>query len=615
MIDKVIGHYRIVSKLGEGGMGVVYRAHDQVLQRDVALKFLAGTLGQEARQFLLREARAASSLSHPNICTIYEVGEADGEFYIVMELIEGQPLNDLIGSGGLAYETVMRYGAQIAGALTHAHGRNIVHLDLKSANIIVTLEGLVKVLDFGLARRLAVAQDEKTWTMDTLESTATTGGTLPYMSPEVLRGEPADPRSDLWALGVVLYEALAGQLPFHRGTTFEVSSAILHEQPSPLPTRIPPGLAAIIQRCLAKEPALRYQRASEVQAALEAIQSAIAAPTPPSDQRGQLTIVHRGIKHLQVKNGDVLLLVGTTKGLFLLRSSTQRVRWDIAGPYFHGQAAYALAYDSREGRHRLWASTFSTLWGTFLRSSDDYGRTWTNPQEAPIRFPADSGATLKNIWQICPGRTEEPNVIYCGVEPAALYESRDDGETWSLVRGLFEHPHRPRWMPGMGGLALHTILLDPQNSKRMYVAISAGGVYVTEDGGNSWQARNRGVRVVHMPEKYPEFGQCVHKIVMHPRGRSAFFSKTIGACTAPTTMVKAGRISPTVCPRTLAMRWSFTLTIPNASISCLLSLMSSAVLLRAACVYIAPEMQASPGNRSPVACPKEERMRLFCAMP
>ncbi|HEU0006295.1 MAG TPA: protein kinase [Terriglobia bacterium] len=517
MIGKVLGHYRIVSRLGEGGMGVVYRAHDQVLQRDVALKFLAGTLGQEARQFLLREARAASSLSHPSICTIHEVGEADGEFYIVMELIEGRPLNVSIGSsGGLAYETVMRYGAQIAAALTHAHGRNVVHRDLKSSNVIVTPEGLAKVLDFGLARRLAAAQDEMTRTLDTLGSVATTGGTLCYMSPEVLRGEPADYRSDLWALGVVLYESLAGQLPFHRGTTFEVSSAILHEQPAPLPTRIPPGLVAIIQRCLVKEPALRYQRASEVLAALEAVQSASAAPTPPSDQRGPLTTVHRGIKHLQVKNGDILLLVGTMKGLFLLRSSGRHARWDIAGPYFHGQATYALAYDSREGRHRLWASTFSELWGTFLRSSDDHGRTWTNPQEAPIRFPADSGATLKNIWQICLGRPEEPNVMYCGVEPAALYESRDDGETWLLVRGLFEHPHRPRWMPGMGGLALHTILLDPQNPERMHVAISAGGVYATEDSGRTWQARNRGVRVVHMPEKYPEFGQCVHKIVMHP---------------------------------------------------------------------------------------------------
>ena len=517
MIDRVFGHYRIVAKLGEGGMGVVYRARDQVLQRDVALKFLGELLAREARQVLLREARAASALSHPNICTVHEVGEADGEFYIVMELIEGKPLSVLIGGGGLPYESVMRYGVQIASALTHAHGRNIVHRDLKSSNVIVTPEGLVKVLDFGLARRLAAeAQDEGTRTMDTLESVATTGGTLSYMSPEVLRGEPGDHRSDVWALGVVLYEASAGQAPFHGRTTFELSSAILHESPPSLPARIPPGLSAIIQRCLAKEPALRYQRASEVQAALEAIQSASAAPEPPADQRGTLTTVQRGVKHLNVKNGDALLLVGTMKGAFLLRSSAERARWDVAGPYFHGQATYALAYDSREGRHRVWASTFSMLWGAFLRSSDDYGRTWTNPQQAPIRFPSDSGATLKNIWQICLGRPSEPNVMYCGVEPAALYESRDDGGTWSLVRGLFDHPHRPRWMPGLGGLTLHTILLDVQNPERMYVAISAGGVYATEDGGRTWQARNRGIRVVHMPEKYPEFGQCVHKIAMHP---------------------------------------------------------------------------------------------------
>jgi serine/threonine-protein kinase len=318
----VFGHYRIVAKLGEGGMGVVYRARDQVLQRDVALKFLGETLAQEARQLLLREARAVSALSHPNVCTVHEVSEANGEFYI-----EGKALSALIGSGGLPYESVVRYGTQIAGALTHAHGRNIIHRDLKSSNVIVTPEGLIKVLDFGLVRRLAVeVQDEGTRTMDTLDSVVTTGGTL---SPEVLRGEPGDHRSDLWALGVMLYEASSGRVPFHGRTTFELSSAILNEPPPPFPARIPPGLAAIIQRCLAKEPALRYQRASELQAALEAIQAA-SAVLEPSDQRGShTTTVHRGIKHLQVKNGDVLLLIGTMKGVFLLRSPTLRARWDV----------------------------------------------------------------------------------------------------------------------------------------------------------------------------------------------------------------------------------------------------------------------------------------------
>jgi photosystem II stability/assembly factor-like uncharacterized protein len=174
-----------------------------------------------------------------------------------------------------------------------------------------------------------------------------------------------------------------------------------------------------------------------------------------------------------------------------------------------------MAYDNRGGQHRIWASTAS-YWGTLLRSSDDFGKSWTNPQQAPIRFPSDTGVSLKNIWQIAVGRPEEPNVLYCGVEPAALFETRDAGETWSLSRGLFDHPHRPRWMPGNGGLALHTILLDPADNQRMYVAISAGGVYRTSDGGRTWTARNQGIRAMTMPDRYPEFGQCVHKIAMHP---------------------------------------------------------------------------------------------------
>src|SRR6266849_3197613 len=500
-------------------MGVVYRAYDEVLHRDVALKVVkkGASLDPSSSQRLLHEARASSALSHPNICTIHEVGESSGALYIVMELVEGKSLSALIGSAGLPVESVLRYGVQIAGALAHSHGRNIVHRDLKSSNVVVTPEGLVKVLDFGLARRLTrEVLGEATETVAPLEGAVGLTGTLPYMAPEVLRGEEGDHRSDLWALGVVLYEAAAGQLPFQGRTSFEVSAAILRELPPPLPSRIPPSLWAIIQRCLAKEPAQRYQRASEVHAALEAVQSAaIANPEPPTDQRGPRTTVLRGIQHIHVKSGDVLLLVGTTKGAFLLRSTAERSRWEVGGPYFHGHGVYAMAYDGRNGRHRLWASTNSLMWGTFLRSSDDFGRIWTNPLEASIRFPTESGAALKNIWQICLGRGDEPDTLHCGVEPAALFESRDAGESWSLVRGLYEHPHRPRWMPSNGGLCLHTIVPDPGNKERMYVAVSAGGVYRTEDGGNTWQARNNGIRVVFMPEKYPEFGQCVHKIVLN----------------------------------------------------------------------------------------------------
>jgi serine/threonine protein kinase len=521
MIGQVLGHYRIDAKLGEGGMGIVYRARDEFLHRDVALKVLSkGAVSTDsAREYLLHEARSSSALSHPNICTIHEVGELNGELYIVMELVQGKPLNTLVAGEGLPIESVLRYGVQIAAALSHSHGRNIIHRDLKSSNIVVTAEGLAKVLDFGLAKHSEQDFLEgATQTISPVETAKGLTGTLQYMAPETLRGMEADHRIDIWALGVVLYEAASGQLPFKGRTAFEISSSILHDLPPQLPSRVPTGVWAIIQRCLSKEPAHRYQQAGEAQAALEAVQSAasiFAAPVSPSDLRGPLTTIHRGIRHLAVKNGDVLLLVGTTKGAFLLRSNRNRTSWDVAGPYFHGQAIYALNYDDRAGRHRLWASTH-TFWGTLLRSSDDFGKTWTNPQEANIKFPPDCGAALNNIWQICPGRESEPHALYCGVEPAALFSSQDDGVTWSLVRGLFDHPHRPRWLPGNGGLALHTIVLDPVDSNRMYVAISSAGVYRTDDAGKTWHARNRGIRVVHMPEKHPEFGQCVHKIVMHP---------------------------------------------------------------------------------------------------
>ncbi len=516
MIGQTLDHYRILAQIGEGGMGVVYRARDEVLNRDVALKLLGqGALEKVGPGHLLREAQTASSLSHPNICTIHQVGEIGNGFYVVMELIEGRPLSDLITATGLSTETVTRYGTQIADALAHAHDRGIVHRDLKGSNVMVTPEGRVKVLDFGLATRLEREEiSELTLSHSSLESKLV--GTLPYMAPEVLRGQKGDYLSDVWSLGVLLYEAAAGKLPFRGTTGFEVTSGILREPPPPLPSTVPYVLAAVIQRCLTKDRAGRYQRATEVRAALETVQGAVLQGRRPSEEtRGPRTLVLRGMEHLQVKNGDVLLLVGTNKGAFFLRSSRDRSKWDVAGPYFHGQGIYAMAYDGRSGRHRLWVSANNVMWGSFLRSSDDFGRIWTNPLEANIRFPTESGASLRNIWQICLGRNDEPEKLYCGVEPAALFASGDDGESWSLVRGLYDHPHRPRWMPGNGGLILHTILPDPCNKDRMYVAVSAGGVYRTEDGGTTWLARNNGVRVVFLPEKYPEFGQCVHKIALH----------------------------------------------------------------------------------------------------
>ncbi len=275
-----LGAFRILEPLGEGGMGEVYLAEDTRLGRKVAIKVLAAHLQerQSARERLLREARAASALSHPHVCTLYDVGTHQDRLHIVMEYVEGTTLRELTPPGGLPAEQVVAYGRQIADALAHAHARGVVHRDLKGANVMITTEGRVKVLDFGLATAPALAEsDAATSEWPDLTEPGTLLGTPLYMSPEQLRGETADARSDLWALGVVLHEALSGRPPFGGRTHFEISSAVLTEPAAALPPRTPPALAAVITRCLDKDPARRYQKASEARAALEVLQTALAA--------------------------------------------------------------------------------------------------------------------------------------------------------------------------------------------------------------------------------------------------------------------------------------------------------------------------------------------------
>jgi eukaryotic-like serine/threonine-protein kinase len=282
-----IGVYEILSPLGAGGMGVVYKARDTKLQRPVALKFLRGreSYGDAAAARLLHEARSASALNHPHIATIYEVGESDGRAYIAMEFVEGRSLSSVLERGALAPETAVRYGLEIASALAHAHERGIVHRDLKPANVMITAAGSAKVLDFGLAKRMPQA-DLSAATVSQEPVTKDDGivGTLLYMAPETLRGEPADARTDLWALGAVVYESVIGRPPFEGRTGYEISSAILREPPKSFPAHVPLRLQAVIQRCLAKEREHRYQRSSEVHAALETI--GVDVLTPPVSPSG-----------------------------------------------------------------------------------------------------------------------------------------------------------------------------------------------------------------------------------------------------------------------------------------------------------------------------------------
>jgi serine/threonine protein kinase/tetratricopeptide (TPR) repeat protein len=272
LLGRTIDHYRIAALIGQGGMGLVYRAYDLRLERPVAVKVVnTPTLDASGRAALMREARYASSLNHPHICTVYDIGELDGEPYIAMEWVEGRRLDTVIADGKLPLDTALRYALQVSDALAHAHERGIAHHDLKTANVLITHDNRVKLLDFGVARRLNSGDLE--WPPH--EDAAEVRGTFGYMAPEVLRRQDPDQRSDIWAFGILLHELLAGDLPFTGTTTMAMSAAILTDAPVPLPQAVPPLVRSIVTRCLMKDRLERYQHArsvrSDIAAAIQAL--------------------------------------------------------------------------------------------------------------------------------------------------------------------------------------------------------------------------------------------------------------------------------------------------------------------------------------------------------
>jgi serine/threonine protein kinase/tetratricopeptide (TPR) repeat protein len=285
-IGQILGHYRILEKIGAGGMGVVYRALDEQLDRDVALKVLpSGTLTDEsARKQFRKEALALARLNHPNIATIFEFSSQDGIDFLAMELIPGHPLTDKLQGGPLPQSEIIRLGIQLTEGLSAAHDQGVIHRDLKPANLFVTPDGRLKILDFGLAKRV-FPESKGDVTLSVTAATGTVSGTVPYMSPEQLRNLPIDPRSDIYAAGAILYEMATGRRAFPQSQTAELMGAILHQTPetaTSLNRHVSPGLEQVVTKSLEKDPSQRYQSARELHVALEGLSASVHnVPGPP----------------------------------------------------------------------------------------------------------------------------------------------------------------------------------------------------------------------------------------------------------------------------------------------------------------------------------------------
>ncbi|MEP7149190.1 MAG: protein kinase [Acidobacteriota bacterium] len=346
MIGKTVSHYRITSQLGEGGMGVVYEAEDTNLGRHVALKFLTPTMAKDENllQRFQREARAASSLNHPNICTIHGIEQHESEHFIVMELLDGESLADRIRRASLDIESVLTLGVQIVDALESAHSKGIVHRDLKPANIFVTSRGQAKILDFGLAKidkqKPDAASNVPTAIADGLTQAGATMGTVAYMSPEQARGEITDARTDLFSFGTVLYQMAAGFLPFQGETSAVVFDAILNREPAPVDQvnpSLPPELSRIIAQALEKDRDMRYQSATDLKTALKRLkrdlnsgrhsgESSIHSSRMPSAPTHEHSIAVLYFENLSGMKEDEYLRDGITEDLTTELSKIKRLK-------------------------------------------------------------------------------------------------------------------------------------------------------------------------------------------------------------------------------------------------------------------------------------------------
>ena len=450
--DATIAQYTILSKIGEGGMGEVWRARDARLDRKVAIKILPANFATDASRLnrFEQEARATSALNHPNILTVYDIGTHDGSPYIVAELLEGEELRDRLNHGSIPLRKVSDYAQQIVSGLEAAHGKGIVHRDLKPENLFITDDERVKILDFGLAKLSEPGSAESSTgpedaTRKVLTNPGVVMGTVGYMSPEQVRGEKADQRSDIFSFGAILHEMITGRRAFRRDTVAETMTAILKEEPEDLSASIPginPALEKIVQRCLEKKPERRFHTAHDLGFALESL----SAPTTSSGRtvstiataevETERSVWRERIPWIAFGVASLIALSALLVAFRAFRNSPlspelQTVRFNIVhGQRTTGFGQFAVSPDGRnmvistlkEGRAQLWLRPLDSLTARPLPNTEgSQGFPFWSPDSRSIAFPVSG--KLKKV-DLADG-TVQP---ICDIPPG---DRRGFGGTWN----------------------------------------------------------------------------------------------------------------------------------------------------------------------------------------